>query len=857
MSPAQHSTPALIARPIQGDLAERLSEWASLTVVRGRHGRGGAIGIAAWLQRFSPEQLKWLWVTAQGGEDLERTLHRSLQSEYGDTARTPWRIAPNAFDELEGRLLIEPADRKFVLVIDDFQEVRDEATLRTLIGLLERHQRFFVYVCSRAPHLVESLAVGVVAVNVVEFEGLLPAAGEVLDVIRAIGALLEPEWRERLRDVLPDWESTAKTVLAAADELGVRPAAVDEYLRTDVLAPIQDEGLVEQLMRLSLTEAISWDLFRDLCDDPDPDRLLASLEASELLEHVNGPDGVRFSITAAARDILREQYSTTDPEGARAFHRRLATWHAGHSDALDFVHQFHHASAGGDYELMDRLWEMHLWAMISQNAGLLSDTLEALPAEAVECRPTMQVVRELLKMAVTDSEVGHLATLRLFADTCAGLLRQHWDTMSANDLLIVATGYLIQLRLLGRFEDSAVFGDRISARARALAGTGQVARSRLAWFSVQRGITLSLLADDDGAIRSYRRAWEYGTGSGADFVQSRAAANLALTYALHGETVRARDWLDRHRSFDTGNWPGDDVNGIGGHLAAGFLALDRLDDAGVRAELAYLGDGTAQVELWPYVAYLRAQHALRSGEPHDALARLYQVVGASDIDLNKPSAAAALVARASADLLIACGQGEKAKQLIDAKGRGQRLNRVPAGRIRLLQGGADPGIFLDPSMRDPFTSTRDQLELLLIGAVAALRGDGTAGPTRLINQALDLYRETGVLRPFGTISVPDLAQLLALADGELDPSDVAILSRELPVYPCSLSLIELSTHEHAVLRALAGTGSRQMIADSLFVSVNTVKTQIASIYKKMDLRTRAEALSRARELGLLPQDAAV
>jgi LuxR family maltose regulon positive regulatory protein len=160
-------------------------------------------------------------------------------------------------------------------------------------------------------------------------------------------------------------------------------------------------------------------------------------------------------------------------------------------------------------------------------------------------------------------------------------------------------------------------------------------------------------------------------------------------------------------------------------------------------------------------------------------------------------------------------------------------------------------------MRDPFTSTRDQLELLLIGAVAALRGDGTAGPTRLINQALDLYRETGVLRPFGTISVPDLAQLLALADGELDPSDVAILSRELPVYPCSLSLIELSTHEHAVLRALAGTGSRQMIADSLFVSVNTVKTQIASIYKKMDLRTRAEALSRARELGLLPQDAAV
>lgn len=842
--------------PSQGDLGERLSEWASLTVVRGRPGRGKAIGIAAWLQCFSPEQVRWLWVTAQSHESLESTLRRSLQSESGDTALTPWRIATNAFDELGQLLLIEPADRKFVLVIDDFHEVRDEATLKTLIGLLERHQHFFLYVRCRAPHPVESLATGVVAVNVVELEGLLPGAAEVLGVIRAIGTLLDPRWRELLQDELGDWESTVGTVLAAADELGVRPAAVDEYLRTDVLAAIHDEGLSEQLMRLSLTEAVSWELFRDLCDDPQPNRLLASLEASELLEHVSGTDGVRFSVAATVRDILREQYTSTDPDGARAFHRRLATWHAGHSDALQCVSQFHHAAAGGDYELMDQLWGTHLWTMISQNAGLLSATLEALPVEAIESRPSMQVIRELLKMAVTDSEVGHLATLRLFADTCAKLLRQHWDTMSVNDLLIVATGYLIQLRLLGRFEDSALFGDRISARTSALAGTELVARGRLAWFNVQWGTTLSLLADDAGAIRSYRRAWEYGTGSGADFVQSQAAANLALTYALHGETVRAREWLDRHRSFDTGNWPGDYVIGIGGHLAAGFLALDRLDDAGVRAELAYLGDGSAPVELWPYVAYLRAQHALHSGEAHDALARLYQVVGASDIDLHNRSAAAALVARASADLLIACGQGEKANQLMDAKGKAQ-LNRVPAARIRLLQGRADFGTFLDPSMREPSTSTRDHLELLLIGAVAALRGDCTSSPTRLINQAVELYGETGLLRPFATIPAPDLAALLCLADGELDPDDVATLSRGLPVYPRSLSLIELSTHEHAVLRALAGTGSRQMIADSLFVSVNTVKTQIASIYKKMDVRTRAGALSRARELGLLPQDAAV
>ena len=142
----------------------------------------------------------------------------------------------------------------------------------------------------------------------------------------------------------------------------------------------------------------------------------------------------------------------------------------------------------------------------------------------------------------------------------------------------------------------------------------------------------------------------------------------------------------------------------------------------------------------------------------------------------------------------------------------------------------------------------------MIGAVAALRGEGSASPTPLINQAVELYHETGLLRPFGTIPSPELAQLMDLAEGELEPDDAATLRRQRAVYPQRLVLIELSDHELAVLQALASTASRQTIADLLFVSVNTVKTQIASIYRKMGLGTRAEALAMARELGLLPQD---
>ena len=44
------------------------------------------------------------------------------------------------------------------------------------------------------------------------------------------------------------------------------------------------------------------------------------------------------------------------------------------------------------------------------------------------------------------------------------------------------------------------------------------------------------------------------------------------------------------------------------------------------------------------------------------------------------------------------------------------------------------------------------------------------------------------------------------------------------------------------------------IAESLGRSRSTVKTHVAHIYKKLGARTRAEAVTRARELGLLPDD---
>lgn len=61
----------------------------------------------------------------------------------------------------------------------------------------------------------------------------------------------------------------------------------------------------------------------------------------------------------------------------------------------------------------------------------------------------------------------------------------------------------------------------------------------------------------------------------------------------------------------------------------------------------------------------------------------------------------------------------------------------------------------------------------------------------------------------------------------------------------------LTTKERQVLARLALGESNAAIAEALFVSPATVKSHLASIYAKLDVRTRHEATSRAVALGLL------
>jgi LuxR family maltose regulon positive regulatory protein len=66
----------------------------------------------------------------------------------------------------------------------------------------------------------------------------------------------------------------------------------------------------------------------------------------------------------------------------------------------------------------------------------------------------------------------------------------------------------------------------------------------------------------------------------------------------------------------------------------------------------------------------------------------------------------------------------------------------------------------------------------------------------------------------------------------------------------------LTTAELRVLQYLPTHLSFPMVADELYVSANTVKTHARAVYRKLDASSRAEAVLRAREAGLLDPDLA-
>ena len=71
-------------------------------------------------------------------------------------------------------------------------------------------------------------------------------------------------------------------------------------------------------------------------------------------------------------------------------------------------------------------------------------------------------------------------------------------------------------------------------------------------------------------------------------------------------------------------------------------------------------------------------------------------------------------------------------------------------------------------------------------------------------------------------------------------------------HPADLLVVEpLTERERDVLRLVSGMLNTAEVASEMYISVNTVKTHLRNIYRKLAAAHRSEAVRRARELELI------
>ena len=125
--------------------------------------------MAVWLDSQSQDEVSAVWVSARPAAPGTFGFDEHLRAALHSTGMVPAPPAggprPSGLDELDAAILAEAPGRRFVLVIDNFDHVRDEPTLAELLSLVERHRHFHLFACYRAHPSIEALAAGMTGVK--------------------------------------------------------------------------------------------------------------------------------------------------------------------------------------------------------------------------------------------------------------------------------------------------------------------------------------------------------------------------------------------------------------------------------------------------------------------------------------------------------------------------------------------------------------------------------------------------------------------------------------------------------------------------------------------------------------------
>ncbi|MCP4541925.1 MAG: helix-turn-helix transcriptional regulator [Chloroflexi bacterium] len=148
------------------------------------------------------------------------------------------------------------------------------------------------------------------------------------------------------------------------------------------------------------------------------------------------------------------------------------------------------------------------------------------------------------------------------------------------------------------------------------------------------------------------------------------------------------------------------------------------------------------------------------------------------------------------------------------------------------------------------------IEISLIKALS-LQAQGKPNAARApFEQCLTLAEPGGYVRLFLEAGDPVVTLLQQAASHGITPNYVDRLldefdTKKAPLLPHPAALIDpLTKREIQVLQLICAGCSNQQISEKLVVTMNTVKKHTSNIYAKLSVKSRTQAVARARQLGL-------
>jgi LuxR family maltose regulon positive regulatory protein len=820
-----------------------------VTLVSAPAGAGKTTLLSGWSASEGGGRVGWLSLDCRDNDAYR--LAGLLTAALDSAGALPGFLPPG----IEPRTLLDAVfehlmrlRRPCALLVDDLQEISSRSALGLLAHLVERAPPVLdLALASRADPPIGWVRLQVDGrLRQIRNVELSFRPDEAAELFAAHGVELAREDSRLLCERTEGWAAGLRLAACALQDddephrfvlsTSATQLAVSDYLLKEVLDR-EDEAARQFLLRTSVADRLTPDLAVALTGDGRAGERLAALERRGLfLVELDESGSYRYH--ALFGTLLRARLRLQDSELFTELYDRAAHWHLANEMPAEAEE---HARAAGNWALVGRLMLARWLDAELDGRHLPEEVLAGL-------RPPLALrVPELaLILAAEACRRGRRTDTDLYRDALIEAERLRPETVAESGEPADAATWRVA-RLMLDLSYGRAFGDESGTRAAVATLEARPASDvwtlRARQIAVLRGAELEL---DAGRIdRAREHLDDLAHGAGCGWVGVEAGALLGLLDAAAGDVRGAEDRAGRALVAESD--VRDDAAGIA-HLAAALCAAQRGESRSVHDALAAT-EASGSSPAWTTVGSIErlVSAAARSRSP------IGPGLEADVLDT-------ALVQR----VLVALG----ALEVVDVSGRpvpvGGEGERAVAEARRCVHAGdgrrspLTAGRWLERSStgRDSAGTPWHPRTVIEARLLAAILGDGSGDEFRVVRHldaALGLSAATGIRAPFDdhAARVGPLIERHLVDLGAHAGLAVELVDRLSGGGGVAVLVEPLTGREREVLTYLPTLMSNVEIAEGMHLSVNTVKTHLKAIYRKLGVDGRRQAVLRGRELELL------